>query len=93
MLFGDEAPVDIAGEAAHRIARRGIVQVPEGRQVFANMTVAENLRLGAYHVPGPEAARRSRRWRRVSRGSPSACASRRATSRAASSRCWRWAAR
>ncbi len=58
MLFGDEAPVDIAGEAAHRIARRGIVQVPEGRQVFANMTVAENLRLGAYHVPGPEAARR-----------------------------------
>ncbi|WP_305077993.1 ABC transporter ATP-binding protein [Methylobacterium sp.] len=58
VLFGDESPVDIAGEAAHRIARRGIVQVPEGRQVFANMTVAENLRLGAYHVPGPEAARR-----------------------------------
>ncbi len=58
VMFGDEAPVDIAGEAAHRIARRGIVQVPEGRQVFANMTVAENLRLGAYHVPGPEAARR-----------------------------------
>ena len=58
VVFGDESPVDIAGEAAHRIARRGIVQVPEGRQVFANMTVAENLRLGAYHVPGPEAARR-----------------------------------
>ncbi|GJD51574.1 High-affinity branched-chain amino acid transport ATP-binding protein LivF [Methylobacterium crusticola] len=50
--------VEIAGEAAHRIARRGIVQVPEGRQVFANMTVAENLRLGAYHVATPEAARR-----------------------------------
>jgi branched-chain amino acid transport system ATP-binding protein len=49
---------DLAGEAAHRIARRGIVQVPEGRQVFANMTVAENLRLGAYHAPGAEAARR-----------------------------------
>ena len=58
VLFGDGSRVDIAGEAAHRIARRGIVQVPEGRQVFANMTVAENLRLGAYHVPGPEAARR-----------------------------------
>jgi branched-chain amino acid transport system ATP-binding protein len=39
---------DIAGEAAHAIARRGIVQVPEGRQVFANMTVADNLAMGAY---------------------------------------------
>ncbi|WFT83548.1 ABC transporter ATP-binding protein [Methylobacterium sp. CB376] len=49
---------DLAGEPAHRIARRGIVQVPEGRQVFANMSVAENLRLGGYHVGGAEAARR-----------------------------------
>jgi branched-chain amino acid transport system ATP-binding protein len=56
--FLDGTPADIAGEAAHRIARRGIVQVPEGRQVFANLTVAENLRLGAYHAPGPEVARR-----------------------------------
>ncbi|MEH3147041.1 MAG: ABC transporter ATP-binding protein [Methylobacterium frigidaeris] len=56
--FLDGAAVDIAGEAAHRVARRGIVQVPEGRQVFANLTVAENLRLGAYHAPGPEVARR-----------------------------------
>ncbi|WP_407527824.1 ABC transporter ATP-binding protein [Methylobacterium oryzisoli] len=53
-----EDGADLAGEAAHRIARRGIVQVPEGRQVFANMTVAENLRLGAYHAPAAEAARR-----------------------------------
>ncbi|RVU17420.1 ABC transporter ATP-binding protein [Methylobacterium oryzihabitans] len=56
--FLDGTPADIAGEAAHRVARRGIVQVPEGRQVFANLTVAENLRLGAYHAPGPEVARR-----------------------------------
>ncbi|MGY2052842.1 ABC transporter ATP-binding protein [Methylobacterium sp. JK268] len=49
---------DIAGEPAYRIARRGIVQVPEGRQVFANMTVAENLRLGGYRVDRAEAARR-----------------------------------
>ncbi|MGO9986238.1 MAG: ABC transporter ATP-binding protein [Rhodomicrobium sp.] len=33
---------------AHRIARLGIAHVPEGRQVFANMTVAENLRMGAF---------------------------------------------
>jgi branched-chain amino acid transport system ATP-binding protein len=31
--------------------RRGIAHVPEGRQVFAGMTVAENLDLGAYAVP------------------------------------------
>lgn len=31
--------------------RLGIAHVPEGRQIFAGMTVAENLRLGAYSVP------------------------------------------
>jgi branched-chain amino acid transport system ATP-binding protein len=39
---------DISSLAANRIARLGIVQVPEGRQVFANMTIDENLRMGAY---------------------------------------------
>ncbi len=34
--------------AAHKIARLGIVQVPEGRRVFAEMTIAENLAMGAY---------------------------------------------
>ena len=38
----------IGGRAAHAIARMGIVQVPEGRQVFADMTVDENLAMGAY---------------------------------------------
>ena len=33
--------------AANRIARRGIVQVPAGRQIVATMTVLENLKLGA----------------------------------------------
>ena len=41
---------EIAGEAAHKIARLRLVQVPEGRQVFAEMTVAENLAMGAYLV-------------------------------------------
>ena len=51
---------EIAGEAPHKIARRRLVQVPEGRQVFAEMTVAENLAMGAYLVPDKaETKRRS----------------------------------
>ncbi len=42
---------DIAGQAAHRIAAAGLRQVPEGRQCFAELTVAQNLALGAYLVP------------------------------------------
>jgi branched-chain amino acid transport system ATP-binding protein len=34
----------------HRIASLGLVQVPEGRQVFARMSVLENLRMGAFLV-------------------------------------------
>lgn len=34
----------------HRIARLGVVQVPEGRQIFTRMSVAENLRIGAFLV-------------------------------------------
>jgi branched-chain amino acid transport system ATP-binding protein len=41
---------EIAGGKPHRIARRGIVQVPEGRQLFAGLSVADNLRMGAYLV-------------------------------------------
>jgi branched-chain amino acid transport system ATP-binding protein len=33
---------------AHRIVERGISQVPEGRMIFANLTVHENLLMGAY---------------------------------------------
>lgn len=36
----------ILGRPAHRIARAGIIQVPEGRQVIAPLTVADNLELG-----------------------------------------------
>ncbi len=35
----------------HRIAAAGIVQVPEGRQLFTGLSVAENLRLGAFLLP------------------------------------------
>lgn len=39
---------NIAGMAAHKIVREGISQVPEGRRIFAEMTVQENLELGAF---------------------------------------------
>lgn len=39
---------DIVGMPAQGIVGLGISQVPEGRRVFANMTVMENLELGAY---------------------------------------------
>jgi branched-chain amino acid transport system ATP-binding protein len=38
----------IDGLPAHRIVARGLAHVPEGRMVFANLTVIENLRMGAY---------------------------------------------
>ncbi len=39
---------EITGQPAHAIARRGISLVPEGRHIFANLSVAENLELGSY---------------------------------------------
>ncbi len=39
---------DIVGVRAHEIVKKGISQVPEGRRVFAEMTVMENLDLGAF---------------------------------------------
>lgn len=42
------ADTDVTGLAADRAVGLGIVMVPEGRRVFVDMTVRENLRLGAY---------------------------------------------
>ncbi len=39
---------DLTGIPQHRIARMGISLVPEGRGIFANMTVMENLKMGAF---------------------------------------------
>ena len=38
----------VASMAPEEIVKKGISQVPEGRRIFANMTVEENLELGAY---------------------------------------------
>ena len=39
---------NITGLPAHEIVKRGLSHVPEGRMVFANLTVHENLMMGAY---------------------------------------------
>jgi len=39
---------NIAGLPPHQIVARGLSHVPEGRMIFANLTVLENLQLGAY---------------------------------------------
>lgn len=39
---------ELVGLPAKEIVRRGIIHVPEGRRVFPDMTVAENLKIGAF---------------------------------------------
>jgi branched-chain amino acid transport system ATP-binding protein len=39
---------DITGEKTHRIVRKGISIVPEGKRIFPKMTTTENLSMGAY---------------------------------------------
>ncbi len=39
---------EISNQPPHKIVDRGISQVPEGRMIFANLTVRENLLMGAY---------------------------------------------
>ncbi len=45
---------DITATSPHRRVSQGIVQIPEGRLVLANMTVRENLELGAFRRPAAE---------------------------------------
>lgn len=47
--------VDLTRLPIHGVVKRGVIYVPEGREVFAPLTVAENLRLGAFsHREGQE---------------------------------------
>lgn len=53
LIKGDGGSIRYAGEeirgsAPHAIVGRGLCHVPEGRMVFANLTVKENLKMGAY---------------------------------------------
>ncbi len=48
ILFGD---TNISNVPAHKLVSRGLAQVPEGRRVFLQMTVQENLEMGAFTQP------------------------------------------
>ncbi|MGN6572404.1 MAG: ABC transporter ATP-binding protein [Pseudolabrys sp.] len=47
---------DVAGERPGTIVARGLIHVPEGRRIFPNMTVRENLDLGSYRRGKPHRA-------------------------------------
>ena len=46
--------VNIAGKPAHKVAKQGIMQSPEGRFVLVGLTVEENLRVGGYNIKSKE---------------------------------------
>ena len=45
---------NLMGVPAHKVVAKGLAQVPEGRRVFLQMTVEENLEMGAYTRSGGE---------------------------------------
>ena len=47
---------NLHGVAPHKVVARGLAQVPEGRRVFLQMSVEENLEMGAYTRPSGEIA-------------------------------------
>jgi branched-chain amino acid transport system ATP-binding protein len=51
---------DITALPAHRIVARGLCQVPEGRMIFSNLSVEENLAMGAYLQEDPAVIARNR---------------------------------
>ena len=54
---------DITGKPAHEIVKRGLIHVPEGRHIFKDLSVIENLELGAYILK--DARERKRRVHKV----------------------------
>jgi branched-chain amino acid transport system ATP-binding protein len=51
---------DITALPAHQIVARGLGHVPEGRMVFSNLTVGENLAMGAYLLKDPARVEKNR---------------------------------
>ena len=48
---------NIKGLPSHDIVEKGLIQIPEGRKIFPNLTVQENLRLGSYPAKAKEKRR------------------------------------
>jgi branched-chain amino acid transport system ATP-binding protein len=53
---------NITNAPPHELVKRGLAHVPEGRMVFANLTVLENLRMGAYLVRDKSAIQREQEY-------------------------------
>ena len=51
---------DIAGQEANEIVKQGMALVPEGRRIFGNLTVGENLRLAGFQLKSDTLAQRVR---------------------------------
>jgi len=56
---------ELVGQAAHRLARKGIAHVPEGRGIFAEQSVQDNLELGAFAWARGSHARMAPEFERV----------------------------
>ena len=72
---------------SHKIVARGVVQVPEGRRVFAGLSVQENLIMGSSQLRKP-LRRRKRRSMPCFRSWGSGGTNRLALCQAGNSRCW-----
>ncbi len=59
LLYREE---DIGGLGPHLIAGRGVGYCPEGRRVFGNLTVLENLRVGGYRLKTNKELRKNLEW-------------------------------
>ena len=53
IVFNDES---LVGTKAHNVVRKGLALCPEGRRVFLQLSVADNLEMGAYTRPNSEVA-------------------------------------
>jgi len=53
---------DITNSATHRVIQDGIALIPEGRQIFPNLTVRENLLMGAYARDDEDGIQKDMEW-------------------------------
>ena len=83
---------DITHTPADKLVGKGLAQVPEGRRAFLQMTVEENLEMGAYTQPKSRWLRALSASTSSSRALRSAVARSPAPFRAANSRCSLWGA-
>ena len=80
---------DITKVPGYKLVSMGIAHVPEGRRVFAQLTVLQNLKMGAYTI-NRRARKRFRKYISVFQDWRRGKTSWQEPSPAASSRCWPW---